>query len=66
MESAAIVVYTAGDTTSSVTQVIQSRHNEQAKKLRPALSRGERTPEGWRAVASFPLLEEALASDAPP
>ncbi len=43
-------------------QAIQSRHNEQVKKLRLALARGERTPEGLVAVDTFHLLEEALAS----
>ncbi len=43
-------------------QVIQSRHNEQIKKLRRALQRGERTPERLLAVDTFHLLEEAFAS----
>lgn len=43
-------------------QTIQSRHNEQVRKLRLALSRGERTPEGLLAVDTFHLLEEALVS----
>lgn len=43
-------------------QAIQSRHNEQVKKLRRALVRGERTPEGLLAVDTFHLLEEALDS----
>ena len=41
---------------------IQSRRNEQVKKLRQALARGERTPEGLLAVDTFHLLEEALSS----
>ena len=41
---------------------IQSRRNEQVKKLRQALVRGERTPEGLLAVDTFHLLEEALSS----
>jgi len=45
-----------------VVQAIQSRQNEQVKKLRAALSRGERTPEGLLAVETFHLLEEALHS----
>ena len=46
-------------------QAIQSRHNEQVKKLRQALARGERTPEGLLAVDTFHLLEEALSSGLP-
>jgi RNA methyltransferase, TrmH family len=46
----------------ATSQVIQSRHNEQVKKLRRALQRGERTPEGLLALDTFHLLEEALAS----
>ena len=41
---------------------IQSRRNEQVKKLRQALARGKRTPEGLLAVDTFHLLEEALSS----
>lgn len=44
------------------TQAIQSRQNEQVKKLRQALTRGQRTAEGLLAVETFHLLEEALAS----
>lgn len=43
-------------------QAIQSRQNEQVKKLRAALSRGERTPDGLLAVETLHLLEEALHS----
>ena len=46
-------------------QAIQSRHNQQVKKLRQALARGERTPEGLLAVDTFHLLEEALSSGLP-
>lgn len=42
--------------------MIQSRHNEQVKRLRQALARGERTPEGLLAVETFHLIEEALRS----
>lgn len=44
------------------TQAIQSRHNEQVKKLRQALTRGQRTSEGLLAIDTFHLIEEALAS----
>ncbi len=46
----------------SQTQAIQSRHNEQVKKLRQALTRGQRTPEGLLAIDTFHLVEEALSS----
>ncbi len=42
--------------------VIQSRQNEQVKRLRRALSQGQRTPEGLLGVDTFRLLEEALRS----
>ena len=51
-----------GRDTVSDAQPIHSRHNEQVKKLRRALARGERTPEGLLAVDTFHLLEEALGS----
>lgn len=41
---------------------VQSRQNEQVKKLRAALGRGERTPEGFLAIETFHLIEEALHS----
>lgn len=43
-------------------QAIQSRHNEQVKRLRHALARGERSPEGLLAIETFHLLQEALNS----
>lgn len=49
----------------ATTQPIQSRHNQQVKKLRQALARGERTPEGFLAIDTFHLLEEALSSGVP-
>lgn len=42
--------------------VIRSRQNEQVKKLRRALTHGERTEDGLLAVDTFHLLEEALLS----
>jgi TrmH family RNA methyltransferase len=43
-------------------QAIESRRNEQVKKLRQALARGERSPDGLLAIETFHLLEEALHS----
>ncbi len=41
---------------------IESRQNEQVKRVRQALARGERTPDGLLAIETFHLVEEALHS----
>ncbi len=57
--------YNKGVPGVSSLQVIRSRHNEQVKKLRQALRRGQRTPEGLVAIETFHLLQEALQSALP-